>query len=245
MGSAIERDVYRVPRQFLPMECKAALLTLILVSGSLAGCTGDPDAGGMDEIDIETIQGILNNSTIELISNISGNSEPIMYYMSGHFGYYGDDFEYDKGVWTEYQPGSWTWVGTPANWIDVVTIHQEEHEMIELYYVAFHGNLNESLGDYQADTTYDVGSGGFDSTYDWEMNCSNGLHNNLTNSNWNSWASMPDMYGDSIGERAFPMPGQECDYTLNFKSNNEMSKIWWTIIFTVSELTEVTQTGTP
>jgi hypothetical protein len=33
------------------MDHKAALLALVLVSGSLAGCTGDPDAGGNDEID--------------------------------------------------------------------------------------------------------------------------------------------------------------------------------------------------
>ena len=219
-------------------------MALVIFSSSLAGCTGDPDAGGIDEVDMEMIQDILNNSTIELISNITDSSESVMYYMNGQFGYYGDDFEYDKGVWTEFEPGSWTWVGTPANWIDVVTIHQEEHEMIELYYVAFHGNLNESTGDLSAENTYDVG-GFSDSNYDWEMNCSNGLHNNLTNSEWNSWANMPDIHGDTIGQRAFPMPGQECDYTLNFKSNTQMSKVWWTIVFTVSEITEATQTGTP
>ena len=40
------------------MKIKAALLTLVLVSSALAGCTGDPDAGGTDEIDAETIQNL-------------------------------------------------------------------------------------------------------------------------------------------------------------------------------------------
>tara|TARA_B100000929_G_scaffold5758_1_gene4841 strand:- start:159 stop:1241 length:1083 start_codon:yes stop_codon:yes gene_type:complete len=54
------------------MDHKAALLALVLVSGSLAGCTGgDPDAGGNDEIDAETLQNLQDfinstvNSTVE------------------------------------------------------------------------------------------------------------------------------------------------------------------------------------
>ena len=49
------------------MEYKAALLALVLVSGSLAGCTGDPDAGGNDEIDAATLQNLqdfFNNSSV-------------------------------------------------------------------------------------------------------------------------------------------------------------------------------------
>ena len=49
------------------MDHKAALLALVLVSGSLAGCTGDPDAGGNDEIDAETLQNLQDfiNGTME------------------------------------------------------------------------------------------------------------------------------------------------------------------------------------
>ena len=49
------------------MRTKAALLTLVLVSSALAGCTGDPDAGGADEIDAETLQALQDfiNGTIE------------------------------------------------------------------------------------------------------------------------------------------------------------------------------------
>ena len=49
------------------MKSKAALLTLVLVSGTLAGCTSDPDGGGNDEIDAETLQNLqdLINGTME------------------------------------------------------------------------------------------------------------------------------------------------------------------------------------
>jgi peptidyl-prolyl cis-trans isomerase B (cyclophilin B) len=40
------------------MNYKPALLALVLVSSTLAGCTGDPDAGGNDEIDAETLQNL-------------------------------------------------------------------------------------------------------------------------------------------------------------------------------------------
>ena len=37
---------------------KAALMVLILLSGTIAGCTGDPDGGSNDEIDAETISNL-------------------------------------------------------------------------------------------------------------------------------------------------------------------------------------------
>ena len=40
------------------MDYKATLMVLVLVSSALAGCTGDPDAGGNDEIDAETLQNL-------------------------------------------------------------------------------------------------------------------------------------------------------------------------------------------
>lgn len=46
------------------MSYKAALLALVLVSSALAGCTGDPDAGGNDEIDLVLVQKFLNNTSL-------------------------------------------------------------------------------------------------------------------------------------------------------------------------------------
>jgi len=64
--SGISR-VYVSPLNSSAMDHKAALLALVLVSGSLAGCTGDPDAGGNDEIDAATLQNLQDfiNGTME------------------------------------------------------------------------------------------------------------------------------------------------------------------------------------
>ena len=227
------------------MKYKSILLTLIITSSTLAGCTGDPDAGGSDEINIETIQGLLDNSTLELITNITDDSSPIMYYANGEFGYFGDEYQYDLGVWTEVEDNHWTYVGTPANWIDVGTIHQNEGEMIELYYVGFIGKLNSSLGNYQSDTSYDVLRGFSDTTYGWEMNCSNGETSELNASQWSSWSGMPTADSNYVVNRVFPMPGVECDYTLNFKSQHEFYDVHWTIVYIVTEITEASGHGSP
>jgi len=49
------------------MNPKAILLTVILVSSTLAGCTSDPDGGANDEIDAETLQNLQDfiNGTME------------------------------------------------------------------------------------------------------------------------------------------------------------------------------------
>ena len=63
------------------MKTKTVLLTLVLVSSALAGCTGDPDGGGNDEFDAETLQGMIesgledfmNNTTVEITTNYYTN----------------------------------------------------------------------------------------------------------------------------------------------------------------------------
>jgi len=49
------------------MQTKAALMVLVLLSGTIAGCTGDPDGGANDEIDAETLQNLQDfiNGTME------------------------------------------------------------------------------------------------------------------------------------------------------------------------------------
>ena len=67
------------------MSYKVALLALILVSSTLAGCTGDPDGGGNDDFDAETLQGMIesgledfmNNTTVEITNNYYGSSQNV------------------------------------------------------------------------------------------------------------------------------------------------------------------------
>jgi len=64
------------------MDYKAILMVLVLVSSALAGCTGDPDGGGGDEIDSDALQDLfdehfqdfLNNTTITVINNYHNNT---------------------------------------------------------------------------------------------------------------------------------------------------------------------------
>jgi len=64
------------------MDYKATLMVLVLVSSALAGCTGDPDGGGGDEIDSDALQDLfdehfqdfLNNTTITVINNYHNNT---------------------------------------------------------------------------------------------------------------------------------------------------------------------------
>ncbi len=64
------------------MDSKAILMTLVLVSSALAGCTGDPDGGGNDEIDSDALQDLfdehfqdfLNNTTITVNNHYHNNT---------------------------------------------------------------------------------------------------------------------------------------------------------------------------
>ena len=64
------------------MQTKAALMVLVLLSGTIAGCTGDPDGGGGDELDSDSLQNLfdehfqdfINNTTITVINNYHNNT---------------------------------------------------------------------------------------------------------------------------------------------------------------------------
>ena len=64
------------------MDYKATLMVLVLVSSALAGCTGDPDGGGGDEIDSDALQDLfdehfqdfLNNTTITVNNHYYNNT---------------------------------------------------------------------------------------------------------------------------------------------------------------------------
>ena len=81
------------------MDYKATLMVLVLVSSTLAGCTGDPDAGGGDEIDSDALQDLfdehfqdfLNNTTITVINNYHNNTTYVV-----------DDGDYSSTTNIEY-----------------------------------------------------------------------------------------------------------------------------------------------
>ena len=64
------------------MRTTTILIALTMLTTGLAGCTGDPDGGGNDEFDAETLQGMIesgladfmNNTTVE-ITNVYYTNE--------------------------------------------------------------------------------------------------------------------------------------------------------------------------
>ena len=51
------------------MDYKATLMVLVLVSSTLAGCSGDPDGGGSDEIDSDALQDLFDEHFQDFINN--------------------------------------------------------------------------------------------------------------------------------------------------------------------------------
>jgi len=81
------------------MDYKATLMVLVLVSSTLAGCTGDPDGGGGDEIDSDALQDLfdehfqdfLNNTTITVNNHYYNNTTYVV-----------DDGDYSSTTNIEY-----------------------------------------------------------------------------------------------------------------------------------------------
>jgi hypothetical protein len=63
------------------MKTTTILIAITILTTGLAGCTGDPDGGGNDEFDAETLQGMIesglqdfmNNTTVEITNNYYTN----------------------------------------------------------------------------------------------------------------------------------------------------------------------------
>ncbi len=81
------------------MQTKAALMVLVLLSGTIAGCTSDPDGGGNDGIDSDALddlfdeyfQDFVNNTSITVINHYHNNTTYVV-----------DDGDYSTTVVNEY-----------------------------------------------------------------------------------------------------------------------------------------------
>jgi len=81
------------------MQSKAALMVLVLLSGTIAGCTGDPDGGGNDDFDSDSLQDLfdqhfqdfVNNTTITVNNHYYNNTTYVV-----------DDGDYSTTVVNEY-----------------------------------------------------------------------------------------------------------------------------------------------
>ena len=224
------------------MNTRALALVLILATSTLAGCTsGDPDAGGTDEISPEMIQSMIENMSAN-ISIEFPNEPPSIYYETGEFGYWGDNYSYDN----ENTSGSSTWVGTPSNWIDVMTIDRAEGELIRLISIDFVGMINETYEFENSGDADQYPSGQWFSVYridgsqpdqDWEIYCANGINETFPSTAW-YFDNMvqPNTYSDF--SNMFPFSGSECSFTLNFRSEVEFEIVKWSVIYSVEQISE-------
>ena len=53
------------------MQTKAALMVLVLLSGTIAGCTSDPDGGGNDGIDSDALDDLFDEYFQDFVNNTS------------------------------------------------------------------------------------------------------------------------------------------------------------------------------
>jgi hypothetical protein len=225
------------------MRIIATMMILIMMTSTLSGCTGgDPDSGDALGLSDEMILSMYENMSGNITVEIPNNSPPI-YYETGEFGYWGDNYSYDKGVWTNYDGDAWTWVGTPSNWIDVMTIDRSEGEMIRLISIDIVGMINEtyefenSLEDsYPPNQWFNVFSiSNTNANNDWEMSCTNGI-NETFSATEDIHMGLPYIYSDV--PNMFPFSGSECSFTLNFRSRAEFSIVKWSVIYSVEQISE-------
>ena len=220
------------------MNTRALALVLILATSNLAGCTsGDPDAGGTDEISPEMIQSMIENMSAN-ISIEFPNEPPSIYYETGEFGYWGDDYSYDKG--------DSSWAGIPSNWIDVMTIDRAEGELIRLISIDFVGMINETYEFEHSSDADRYPSGQWFNVYsiegsqparDWEIDCANGINETFSGTGWyHDDMVQPNTYSDVYN--MFPFSGSECSFTLNFRSEVEFEIVKWSVIYSVEQISE-------
>ena len=75
------------------MKTKAAMMVLLLLSGIIAGCTGDADEGDNEDIDSTTLQNLfdesfqdfVNNTTVNVNNHYHNNTTVINYHTTNDY----------------------------------------------------------------------------------------------------------------------------------------------------------------
>ena len=193
------------------MEYKAALLALVLVSGSLAGCTGDPDAGGNDEIDLVWVQEFLNNTTLTMPKTLHSMSGTL----GGDGSIPGPDNATPNCIW--YHGATEVW----WDYCNVISmdVNQPEGFAVSIQYLLAYVNLigqdtttdsseNDSSENDYAEQQYG-GSGNARQANSWvETDCYNGFSSDV-------WITV---YGNMLTSQSHFLAGAglECTHTFYF-----------------------------
>ncbi len=81
------------------MQTKAALMVLVLLSGTIAGCTSDPDGGGNDGIDSDALDDLFDEYFQDFVNN---TSITVNNHYHNNTTYVVDDGDYSTTVVNEY-----------------------------------------------------------------------------------------------------------------------------------------------
>ena len=106
------------------MQTKAALMVLVLLSGTIAGCTSDPDGGGNDGIDSDALddlfdeyfQDFVNNTSITVINHYHNNTTYVV-----------DDGDYSTTVVNEYNNTTTVEGGEVNNYFEEYDYSQDNY----------------------------------------------------------------------------------------------------------------------
>ena len=219
------------------------ITTILLVP--LAGCVDGGD-GPQFELSPEDIEGLidanlddfLNNTSITIVNNnennyTTDNSTTVNQDITTiyrHYGTVGYTSTYDKGTFQNVGGGTSTWVGTPANWINITTIYQAENTSTTVFNVDFIALVNLT---------------NCEDTHSQENFCQNRDSDFIIMSGLQSGspytAIQPDTriqvncfettYNSSQGfVGMMPFPGWGCEYTLQWKADYSVDKLWWNFL---------------
>ncbi len=81
------------------MQTKAALMVLVLLSGTIAGCTSDPDGGGNDGIDSDALDDLFDQYFEDFVNN---TSITVNNHYHNNTTYVVDDGDYSTTIVNEY-----------------------------------------------------------------------------------------------------------------------------------------------
>ena len=206
----------------------------------MSGCFDDAvgDAEGADTDDSDTVVYNYNNTTI--VNNFFNNSTThsdtqLTYFQNGEIVYFS---EYDKGTWTVVDHGggssSASWVGSPTQQVDIMTIMQDENESLMIQRIDIWAETNYTNCEqnhsqegrcnlYSGSIIMEDGVANEGYSPMWHIECAQGLE--ISTSNLYQGLSAP-------------FSGSECNYTLSWGSEYNADSVFWSVEYQIVDVVE-------
>ncbi len=196
----------------MSMNVRVICLTLIVVSSSMAGCTGDPDAGGNDELDLGMLQDFLNNTTLDVESQyfINGTSGSTLHTVHG----VGEGISViDLGIWQDYDNQT-----ESAFSIDIQQPEGYRIDILQVYFmVEFSGTCGNDCRGYSEFQNYSNWGLLTSESYSFHQGFTGGLTHGTNVSTTCPSVGMNGLAGDPLG--MLFGPGLACEHTIGLSAD--------------------------